>query len=164
MVTERPWEELQMTPPEYVTLMALGSGPRQPNFSAADGAGSAGSAGAGGSAGSAGSAGAGGGSGGGGSAAAALSAVPGLSAEEREEADAQIRLVAYYKYLGFKRQKGTMYVNDKSPGKEEGSYTYLQSSLATRNPYQPDNVLSSQFFSVPMTLAEVEAFFEAVYP
>lgn len=138
MLAEKPWQEKGLPAPKYITLMALGSGPPQPTASSSSSSSSS-------------------------SAGGGLAPIVGLSAQQREDLDPMLRLVAYYKSLGFKRQKGIGYVNDKFPGKEGGSLWSLQ----TNNPpssWVNDYRFESTYFSVPLNHEQVEAVLEALYP
>ena len=142
ILAEKTWEEMGIPAPAYVTLMALGEGPPQPDFGSSSG-------------------GAGGGGGGG----PGLAPVAGLDEEDRERLDHMIRLVAYYKSLGFKRQKGYGYLNAPFPaGRDEGYMWYLQTNLAPFKNGLSDFRLESTYFSVQTTHAEAEAILEALYP
>jgi hypothetical protein len=75
-----------------------------------------------------------------------------------------IRLVAYYKSIGFKRQKGYGYVNAPYPGSDEGSVWVLQTNLAPYSGGISDFRFESTYFSVQTTHAEAEAILESLYP
>jgi hypothetical protein len=141
ILAETPWQERGYPAPTHVYLMALGSGPPQPSSSSSAASSSSSSAGGGG-----------------------LAPIVGLSAEQRQDLDPMLRLVAYYKSLGFKRQKGIGYVNDIYPGYEQrGTLWALQTNIPP-NSWVTDYQFNSTYFSVPMNQAMAETVLEALYP